>query len=385
MENFNFKNSTRIIFGKFNYNEILRNIKFYFRENSKVLLHYENQGEIIKKIGIYEKIISLLKENNIDFIELGGVVPNPKLSLVYKGIDICKKENVSFILAIGGASVIDSAKAISLGAVYDGDVWDFFCEKNKPISTLGVGTILTIPGSGSEMSESIIITNETNYEKAVCDSEINFPKFSVLNPEVCYTVPNKLMAAGIVDILSHLMERYFTKSTDTELSDSLIEAAMRTVIKYGPLLLKDRNNYNYCSQIMWAATIAHNGMISCGRIADWASHRIEHEISAIYDLTHGIGMAIIFPAWIEYVKNTNLNIFKKFFQNIFDISDIEEGIKVLKSFFKELDLKIKLSDYGITDENFSLMAEKALKDSISIGKFVNLDKKDIINILYLAR
>ena len=385
MDNFNYKNDTKIIFGKDNYSEIGKNIKIFSKRTPKILLHYETDGELIKKLGIYEKVISSLKEFDIEFIELGGVVPNPRLSLVYEGIKICKEENITFILAVGGASVIDSAKGISLGAVDNGDIWDFFTGKRIPQDTLGIGVVLTIPGAGSEMSESSIITDENKKQKAVCDTEVNFPKFAILNPEVCYTIPDRLMAAGIVDILSHLMERYFTKSVDTDLSDSLIEATMKTVVKYGPLLMKDRKNYNYCSQIMWAATMAHNGMIACGRGADWASHRIEHEISGIYDLTHGIGMAIIFPAWMKYTKNIRPQIFEKFFKEVFNTTNINEGINKLKEFFKSLGINLKLSDYGITDEYFSLMAEKALGNSETLGRFMQLNKQDIINILNLAK
>ncbi|EFG33642.1 iron-containing alcohol dehydrogenase [Fusobacterium vincentii] len=385
MDNFNYKNDTKIIFGKDNYSEIGKNIKIFSKRTPKILLHYETDGELIKKLGIYEKVISSLKEFDIEFIELGGVVPNPRLSLVYEGIKICKEENITFILAVGGASVIDSAKGISLGAVDNGDIWDFFTGKRIPQDTLGIGVVLTIPGAGSEMSESSIITDENKKQKAVCDTEVNFPKFAILNPEVCYTIPDRLMAAGIVDILSHLMERYFTKSVDTDLSDSLIEATMKTVVKYGPLLMKDRKNYNYCSQIMWAATMAHNGMIACGRVVDWASHRIEHEISGIYDLTHGIGMAIIFPAWMKYTKNIRPQIFEKFFKEVFNTTNINEGINKLKEFFKSLGINLKLSDYGITDEYFSLMAEKALGNSETLGRFMQLNKQDIINILNLAK
>ena len=385
MDNFNYKNDTKIIFGKDNYSEIGKNVKIFSKNTPKVLLHYEADGELIKKLGIYEKVISSLKEFDIEFIELGGVVPNPRLSLVYEGIKICKEENITFILAVGGASVIDSAKAISLGAVDNGDVWDFFTAKRIPQDTLGIGVVLTIPGAGSEMSESSIITDENKKQKAVCDTEVNFPKFAILNPEVCYTIPDRLMAAGIVDILSHLMERYFTKSIDTALSDSLIEATMKIVIKYGPLLMRDRKNYNYCSQIMWAATMAHNGMIACGRVADWASHRIEHEISGIYDLTHGIGMAIIFPAWMKYTKNIRPQIFEKFFKEVFNTVNIDEGINKLEEFFKSLGINLKLSDYGITEEYFSLMAEKALGNSETLGRFMQLNKQDIINILNSAK
>ncbi|MGB0405219.1 MAG: iron-containing alcohol dehydrogenase, partial [Fusobacterium sp.] len=315
----------------------------------------------------------------------GGVVPNPRLSLVNEGIKICKEEKIEFILAIGGGSVIDSSKAIALGTVYDGNVWDFFTGKNTPKSSLGVGVVLTIPGSGSEMSESSIITDELNELKCVCDTEKNFPKFSILDPEVCFSIPDSLMGAGVADILSHLMERYFSQSIHTELSDSLMEAAMRTVIKFGPKIMKNRKDYNNCAQIMWAATVAHNGMIACGRVADWSSHRIEHEISGIYDITHGAGMAIIFPTWIDYVKDDNIEVMNRFSKEVFGVNTISEGIKELKKFFKELGLKEKLSDFNITNEKFELMAEKALAGSETLGRFKKLSKEDLIKIMEISK
>lgn len=384
MENFNFKNSTKIIFGKDTHNEVGKYIKAY---GKKILLHYEGEGELIKKLLIYEKVVNSLKESNIEFIELGGVVPNPRLSLVYEGVNICKKNNIEFILAIGGGSVIDSAKAISLGSVYDGDVWDFFTNKSEPKDSLGVGVILTIPGSGSEMSESSIISNESLQMKCVCDSEKNFPFFSILDPQVCFTIPKYLMACGIADIMSHIMERYFSLSKDTELSDALLESAMKTVIEFGPKILENSKDYNCCAQVMWASTIAHNGMIAAGKTADWASHRIEHEISAIYDLTHGAGMAIVFPAWMDYVKEENPDIFIKFAKNIFNIKEedknklILKGIIKLEDFFISLGLQTKLSNFDIDNKKFGIMAEKALGESETLGKLKKLKKQDIINIL----
>ena len=382
MENFRFMSPTKIVFGKDGYSDVGKLVGEY---SKKILLHYEGNGSLIKKLGIYEKVITSLKKENIEIIELGGVVPNPRLSLVNKGIEICKNKKIEFILAIGGGSVIDSSKAIALGTVYDGNVWDFFTEKDTPRDSLGVGVVLTIPGSGSEMSESAIITNELTELKCVCDTEKNFPKFSILNPEVCFSIPDSLMGAGVADILSHLMERYFSQSNHTELSDSLIEAAMRTVIKFGPKIMKNRKDYNNCAQIMWAATVAHNGMIACGRVADWSSHRIEHEISGIYDITHGAGMAIIFPAWIDYVKNSNIEVMNRFSKKVFGRNTIAEGIKELKFFFKELGLKEKLSDFNITNEKFELMADRALAGNETLGKFKKLSKEDLINIMEISK
>lgn len=377
MENFVWRNKTRIIFGKDSQREVGKAVK---QHADKILLHYEGDASLIKKLGIYQTVVESLKQENISFVELGGVVPNPRLSLVREGIELCKKENISFVLAVGGGSVIDSAKAIALGICHEGDVWEFFNGK-EPKASCGVGVVLTIPGAGSEMSESSIITDEVSMKKAVCDTEHNFPEFSILDPQVCYTIPKKLMAAGIADILSHLMERYFTRVENNALSDSLLEATMKTVVEYGPLLLEDQRNYDYASQIMWAATVAHNDMIACGRIADWTSHRIEHEISAIYDLTHGAGMAVVFPAWMEYTKTSKPEVFERFFRRVFQVEGIEEGIQELKSFFESLGLALSLKEYGIGDEHFEQMAQKALGSNSTIGRFAVLNKQDIINIL----
>lgn len=382
MEKFNFINPTRIVFGKDTHMDVGNLVSKY---SKKILLHFEGDGKLIKDLGIYTRVKDSLKKEQIEVIELGGVVPNPKLSLVKEGISICKEKGINFILAVGGGSVIDSSKAIALGSVYEGDVWDFFTGKAVPKDSLGVGVVLTIPGSGSEMSESSIITDELNKLKCVCDTEKNFPKFSILDPKVCFSIPDSLMGAGVADILSHLMERYFSQSVHTELSDSLLEAAMRTVVKFGLKIIKNRQDYNNCAQIMWAATIAHNGMIACGRISDWSSHRIEHEISGIYDITHGAGMAIIFPAWLDYVKNENLEVMNRFSKEVFAVETISEGIKELKNFFKELGLKEKLLDFKITNDKFEIMAEKALAGSKTLGQFKKLSKEDLINIMEIAK
>ena len=385
MENFNFKSPTRVIFGKDTHEETGKYIKEF---SKKILVLYEGEAELIKNLGIYDKVVKSLEENGIEYLTLGGVVPNPRLSLVYKGIDICKENGIDFILAIGGGSVIDSAKAIALGTAYDGDVWDFFTGKNTPVKSMNVGVVLTIPGSGSEMSESSIISNEELSMKCVCDTEVNFPVFSILDPQVCFTIPSHLMACGVTDIMSHLMERYFSQAKDTQLSDALLEAAMRTVVEFGPKIMAEPKNYNNAAQIMWSATVAHNGMIACGRIADWSSHRIEHEISAIYDITHGAGMAIVFPAWMKYVKDANIDVFVNFATKVFGVEEkgskeeiALEGIKRLEEFFKSLGLKTTLKESGINDEHFEEMAQKALGGSETLGRFKKLTKEDIVSIL----
>lgn len=388
MENFVFESPTKLIFGKDTQKDVGKYVKKYA---TKILIHYESDGSLIKKLGIYDRVAKSLDENGIKFIELGGVVPNPRIELARIGIQLCKENDIDFILAIGGGSVIDSAKAIALGIKYDGDVWDFYIGKNTPKISSNVGVILTIPGSGSEMSESSIMSSEKLSLKCVCDSELNFPVFSILDPQVCYTIPKRLMACGVADIMCHIMERYFTRVKDIELSNALMESAMRVVVEYGLTILDNPREYNNCAQIMWAATIAHNGMISSGRIADWSSHRIEHELSALYDITHGVGMAIIFPAWMEYVKNEDINIFVRFAQEVFGIKgyDKEEladkGIEKLKEFFNLLGLNSKLSEININDKDFDLMATKALAGAEHLGRFKKLNHQDIVKILKISQ
>lgn len=388
MNCFDFFNPTKIVFGKDKYSEVGNYIKPI---SNNVLVHFEGDGELLKTIKIWDPVIKSLEENNINYTLLGGVVPNPDVSLVRTGIDICREKKIDFILAIGGGSVIDSAKAIALGVPYEGDVWDFFTGKNDPKGSLDLGVVLTIPGSGSEMSESSIISSKELQLKCVCDSPYNFPTFSVLNPEVCYTIPKRLMAAGVADILSHLMERYFSTTKDVQVGDALLESMMRVVLEFGPKIMENPTDYNNCAQIMWASTVAHNGMIASGRAADWSSHRIEHELSAMYNITHGAGMAVVFPAWMKYVRKNHAEFFANFAKKVFNISgefsDEELGVKAieaLEKFFISLGLKITLKDFEITDEHFELMAKKALAGNETLGRFEQLNKDDIVAILELA-
>ncbi|GAA0180402.1 iron-containing alcohol dehydrogenase [Clostridium sediminicola] len=386
MENFTFKSATKIIFGKDAENTVGEHV---IKHSRKVLIHYG--GDYLKEFGILDRIIKSLEKNGVECVVLDGVVPNPRLSLVYKGIEICKKENIDFVLAIGGGSAIDSSKAIALGTKYDGDVWDFYSGKATPKEALKVGTILTIPGSGSEMSESSIITNEEKNLKCGIDCELIVPEFSILNPEMCYTIPPYFMSCGIADILSHLFERYFTPTKSSVLSDYLLEGAMKAILEVGPKMKKEPKNYDNCAEIMWLATVSHNGMLDAGRITDWASHRIEHEISALYDITHGAGMAIIFPAWMKYVKNVNIDRFVQLATRVFGVENennkeivVEKGIACLEEFFKSLGLKITLTEAGIPVDRFEEMEIKAIGNSDHIGNFKQLKKGDIVEILKLA-
>ncbi len=388
MLNFVYDNKTEIIFGRDSLKEVSQLSK---RFGKKVLLHYG--GGSIKRNGIYDQIIASFKENEIDYFELGGVVPNPKLGLVKVGIELCRKENVDFILAVGGGSVIDSAKAIALGFYYDGDVWDFFKKGLRPKKVLPVGTVLTIPAAGSESSTATVITNEDgDFKRGYGDISIR-PKFSILDPTFTFTLPNYQTACGAVDMIGHVIERYFTNTPNVELTDRLGEGIMRTVINNAPIVINDNENYAARAEIMLAGSLAHNNLVGTGRVEDWASHDLEMELSAIYDIAHGAGLAIIYPAWMKYVYRHNLPRFALFANKVFDIEinkdNLEEtalkGIAALEDFYKTIEMPTRLSEVGIDNSRFEEMANKLLSNgNLTIGSFVKLDKQDMINIYNLA-
>lgn len=389
MDNFVFQNPTKIIFGKAMETRVGEEVSKY---SKKILLHYG--GGSIKKTGLYDRVISSLKAAGIEFIELPGVKPNPRLSLVREGIKICRENNIDFILAVGGGSVIDSAKAIALGVVYDGDVWDFYTGKASPKAALPIGTILTIPAAGSESSTGSVITNEDGWYKRSAGSTLLYPKFSILNPELAFTLPKYQVACGAADILAHLMERYFTNTLSVELIDRMIESTMKTVIKYVPMVLEDSNNYEAWAQVMWAGTLAHNNLLNTGRVGDWGSHDIEHEISGIYDVAHGAGLAVVFPAWMKYVYKHDPNRFVQFAVRVWNVEQdffdpektILQGIQKLEEFFTSIGLPTRLEGLGITDDRLEEMADKGTdSDQKTLGNFVKLRKNDIYNILKLAQ
>jgi alcohol dehydrogenase YqhD (iron-dependent ADH family) len=386
MENFIFQNTTKIIFGKGTHKEIGEEIKKF---TSKILLHYG--GGSVKKSGVYDEIIQDLNAAGVEIIELGGVKPNPRLSLVREGIEICQKNSIDFILAVGGGSVIDSSKAIALGVHYEGDVWDFFKTDRVPEEVLPIGVILTIPASGSESSNGTVITNEDGWYKRATSSYKLIPKFAVLNPELTYTLPTYQTFCGVSDIMAHVMERYFTNAIDTDLTDRLSEATLKTVINNAYVLSEHPKDYAARAEIMWAGTIAHNNLLGTGRIDDWASHNIEHEISGIYDVAHGAGLSVIFPAWMQYVYKFNVNRFVQFAVRVWNIdlaySDPKRiallGIQKTKSFFSEIGLPISLKELKIPEDRLEEMAAKAT-ESGPVGNLVKLYKNDVLEILKLA-
>ena len=381
MDNFRFYSPTEFIFGKDTELEVGERIA---REKpNKVLLHYG--GGSIKKSGLYDRVMDSLKQSNIDFVELGGVKPNPVDALVYTGIELCQKEGVDFILAVGGGSVIDSAKAIAAGVKYDGDFWDFFDGKASVKEALPIGTILTIPAAGSEGSSATVITKEEGMLKRGMGSNLLRPVFSILNPELTYTLPMWHTAAGIVDMMSHIFERYITKSKDVVLTDRLLEATLISIMEAGRVLLDDPENYEARATICWAGTIAHNGITGVGREEEWTAHMLEHELSALYDMTHGAGLAVVFPAYMQYTLLEDVDRYYRLATEVFGVPHnyeqkeqvANEGIVRLMGFFVELGMPITLEEAGGKKEDIETLLEK-FKVNIgeNFGRFMKLNLED---------
>ncbi len=388
MENFIFQNPTRFIFGKKAENQVGKEAAQYCK---KILLHYG--GGSIKKSGLYQRVVASLKESGINYIELAGVKPNPRLSLVHEGIKICREQGIQLILAVGGGSVIDSAKAIAVGVPYSGDVWDFFTWKTTPTEALPVGTVLTIPAAGSEASNSAVITNEDGWYKRGLTNDLIYPRFSILNPELAFTLPKYQVACGVSDIMAHLMERYFTNTPNVELTDGLCEATLKTIINNAPLVLEQPDNYDAWAEVMWGGTVAHNNLLNTGRTGDWASHDIEHELSGIYDVAHGAGLAVIFPAWMKHVYKHDLNRFAQYAVRVWNVDNsfwspertALEGIKRLVNFYHSIGLETTLQGIGIDQSRLEEMAAKCVNsDRPSVGNFVKLGQEDVFRILKLS-
>jgi len=392
MMNFDFYSPARIVFGKDTETQIGELLKPYA---GKVLLHYG--GGSIKKSGLYDKVIDSLKQAGISYVELGGVVPNPRLSLVHDGIAICKQNNVELILAVGGGSVIDSAKAIAMGYYYDGDVWEIY-EQGKPVEkALPVATILTIPAAGSESSGDTVITNEAKELKFGYGCSALRPVVSIINPELFFTLPKEQLGYGVADMMSHVFERYFTNTTNVDYTDKLCEVTLKTLIKYALPAYNDMKDYNAWSELGFAGTIAHNGLVGMGREQDWACHMIEHELSAIYDVAHGAGLAVVTPGWMEYVYKDNINMFVQFAVNVMGVEGsfrdpealILEGISRLRDFFKSIGLKTTLSEIGIGEDRLEEMAKKATHEAFGkerpLGGLKKLYWQDVLAIYNLVK
>jgi len=388
MDNFRFLSPTEFIFGKNTVGNVGQLIKKY--GGTKVLLHYG--GQSAEKSGLLTDVENSLKNEFIDYVKLGGVQPNPVDTMVYQGIDLCRKEHVNFILAVGGGSVIDSAKAIAAGVPYAGDFWNFF-EKTVTINrALPVATILTIAAAGSEGSQSMVITKEKEGLKRGAGSEFIRPVFSIMDPTLTFSLPAYQTACGIADMMAHVMERYFTPTRDVDLTDRLCEAILLSIIKEAPVVMREPCNYEARANLMWAGTLAHNGICGTGREEDWASHGLEHELSAWFDVAHGAGLAVMFPAWMKYVYTSGIERFVQFAVRVWGIEftgDKKEtalkGISALKDFFSSLGLPVNFAQLGIKANDIDKLIDTLkINTGGQLGEFRRLDMIDARAIYEIA-
>ena len=387
MDNFNFYSPTEFVFGKDRESECGEYVKKY--GGSKVLIHYG--GGSAERSGLLGRVRESLNKSGISFIELGGVKPNPRDTLVYKGIDLCRSEGVDFILAVGGGSSIDSAKAIAAGVPYDGDFWDFYSGKSIE-KALPIGVVLTIAAAGSEGSGDSVITKEDGMLKRGAGSDVLMSKFSILNPALTQTLPAYQTACGATDIMAHVFERYFTNTTEVEITDRLCEAVLITMVKETPRVIADPDNYDARANIMWAGMVAHNGLVGVGRSQDWNSHGIEHELSALYDCAHGAGLAVIMPSWMEFVYKHNVMRFCQMATRVFGCqmnfenpeATALEGIRRFRSFLHSIGMPINFAELGAKEEDIPALVEKFGIGRRRTGGFVALSADDITEIYKIA-
>jgi alcohol dehydrogenase YqhD (iron-dependent ADH family) len=384
MNNFNSNFPTQIIFGKNRIEDLGNQIKTY----KNILLVY-GAGSI-KKSGIYDKVIGVFQENDIAHCEVAGVKPNPDISSVREGVACCKENKIDFILAVGGGSVIDCAKAIAAGACYDGDPWDFFIGKAKITNALPLGCILTLAASASEMNGNSVVNDDQNKEKRAVGSPLLRPVFSILDPTYTFSVNKYHTAAGIVDTIAHLFCPYFYPNRFVFMQDRCAEALMKTCVHCGRIAIDDPGDYNARANLMWASSWAFNGFLKLGQANDSICHGIEHVFSGLYDITHGVGLAIILPAWMRHVlDNDNASKFAEYARNVWDVTNnddylaAQEGIEKTETFFKEIGMPLSFKDINIRDDDFEKIAEQLAGEN-GIGKFKKLFKEDILNILHLA-
>ncbi len=383
MNNFTFQNPTKLIFGKGQLEALKTEVPQY---GKRVLVVYG--GGSIKKNGVYDSVMNTLKEIGAEVFELSGVEPNPRLTTVHKGVDICKENNIDFILAVGGGSVIDCTKAISAGAKYDGDVWDFVTRKAFPEAALPFGTVLTLAATGSEMNPGSVITNWETQEKYGWGHPLVHPKFSILDPENTYTVPKNHTVYGMVDMMSHVLEQYLHPESNTELQENMQFSVLETVMDTAPKLIEDMQNYDHRATIMLSGTVALNQSLQMGVRGDWASHNIEHAVSAVYDIPHAGGLAILFPNLMRHNLDVNVDKFKRLAVKVLGVSeegktdrDIAlEGIDKLSAFWSSLGAPNRLADYDIDDSQLDLIADRAMANG-AFGNFKSLERDDVMAIL----
>jgi alcohol dehydrogenase len=386
MIDFTYHNPTKIVFGRSSEEVIGKEVR---KLGDRVLLVYG--GDTVSRLGILDKVTRSLAAEGVDYVELGGVRPNPRLASVEEGIRLCRLHDLNVVLAVGGGSPIDAAKAIAAGAVYEGCVWDFFSGVAEPKSALPVAVVLTIAAAGSESSNGSVITKEEGMLKRPCNSAQIIPKLAIMNPEYTVSLPAYQTACGGADIFAHLVEHYFTQVTHVDYTDRLLEATMRTILTYVPLALDDPSDYDIRAEIMWAGTLAQNNLLSTGRRGDWGSHMVEHELSAIYDIAHGAGMAIAIPAWMKYVWRENPSRFVQFAQRVFDVDlpvaqqdlIVALGIGRLEAWFRSIGLPVRLGEAGIDESRLREMARKCCQDGPR-GSWKELHEEDVYRIYELA-
>ena len=391
MKNFVYQLPTKFLFGRGAENEVGREVRAL--GGTKVLIHYGGGSAV--RSGLIDRVKKALDAENIGYVELGGVQPNPRDTMVYKGIALARREGVDFVLAVGGGSSIDSSKAIAHGLQYDGDFWDFFCGKAKPEKTTPLGVVLTMSAAGSESSNSCVITQESTRTKRGLRSDLNRPRFAAMNPELAMTLPPYQIACGATDILAHIMERYFTCETEVDLTDRLCEGAMQAVIRAAKIAVKTPDSYDAQAQLMWGSTIAHNETLGVGRVSDFGSHQIEHELSALYDVPHGAGLAVVFPAWMRYQLSKNPMRFAQFAVRVYGCSmDFEHpertalaGVEAHEAFLREIGMPVTLHELGARTEDIPALAAKTKKtnlETMTTGGAFPMTTQDVEAILHLA-
>ena len=392
MFSFKYYTPTKVVFGKSTELKTAQLIREF--GGKKVLIHY-GSGSVVRS-GLLKKVTDNLKDAGIAFVTLGGAVPNPRLSLVYEGIELCKKEGVDFLLAVGGGSAIDSAKAIGYGVANEGDVWDFYDYKRKATDCLPLGVILTLAATGSEMSDSSVITKEDGLVKRGYSSDFCRPKFAIMNPELTMTLPDYQTACGCTDIMMHTMERYFTNGGNMEITDALAEGLLRTVMANAKILRDDPKNYDARAEVMWAGSLSHNGLTGCGNDGgDWMTHKLEHELGGLYDVAHGAGLAAVWGSWARYVYKDCLPRFRRFAVNVMGVAgsgtDEEialKGIAALEDFFRSINMPTNLRELGVeaTDEDLATMAHKcAVGVGGAMGSAKLLREEDMLAIYQASR
>ena len=389
MNDFTFYSPTYFVFGKDTEQQAGELVKRF--GGTKALLHYG--GGSVKRSGLLDRVKKSLDQAKVDYVELGGVVPNPRDTLVYEGIELCRKEGVDFLLPVGGGSVIDSAKAIAVGVPYDGDFWEVYCKLIPCKAVLPVGTILTLPGTGSEGSNSSVISRDEGNLKYGYSSDKIRPTFSILNPELTYTLSPYQTACGITDMMAHVLERYLTNTRDVDLTDRLCEGLLKAIMYQAPRVLEDPEDYGARANIMWAGMVAHNNAVGVGRDQDWSSHAMEHELSAYYDVAHGAGLAVVLPAFMDYTLHHDVMRYAQLAVRVFDCDmdfqnperTAKEGISRFRAFLKSIGMPLTFADLGADPDDIPMMAASTrMKGKARLGQFMPLDRQDIEAVFRLC-